>query len=53
MRYLQKARELYDRMRVKRNNALHQVNQSLKLLERVYGDGKIDEIHKECTSITQ
>ena len=48
-RYLQKARNSYDQMKVKRNNTLHRVNQRLKLLERVYGDGKIDEIHKECT----
>ena len=49
MRDLQKARELYDEMKVKKNNTLHRVNQRLKLLERVYGDGKIDEIHKKCT----
>ena len=49
-RYLQEARNLYDQMKVKRNNTLHRVNQRLKLLERLYGDGKIDEIcYKECT----
>ena len=46
MCYLEKARELYDQMKVKRNNALHQVDQRLKLLG-ANRDEKIDEIHKE------
>ena len=49
MHYLEKARKLYNQMKVKRNNKLHQVIQRFQLLKRVYGDGKIDEIHKECT----
>ena len=48
MHYLEKGRELYDQMKVKRNNALHRVDQRLKLLG-VNGDEKIDEIHKEWT----
>ena len=46
MCYLEKARELYDQMKVKRNNALHRVDQRLKLLG-ANRDEKIDEIHKE------
>ena len=46
MCYLEKAKRMYDQMNVKRNIALRRADQRLKLLERLKGDEKIDEILK-------
>ena len=50
MHYLEKARRMYDEMKIKRNVALRRVDQRLKLLERINGDEKIDEILKKYSN---
>ena len=49
MDYLNKARKVYDQMKVKGNNSLQRVDQRLELLERLKGDCRIDEMHKDAT----
>ena len=49
MDYLNKARKVYDQMKVKGNNSLQRVDQRLKLLERLKGDCRIDEMRKDAT----
>ena len=49
MHYLEEARNVYDRMKVKGNNSLQRVDQRLKLLERLKGNGRIDEMHNDPT----
>ena len=41
MDYLKEARKVYDQIKVKGNNSLQRVDQRLKLLERLKGDGRI------------
>ena len=45
--YLEKATRIYHQMKIEGNIALRRVDQRLKLLERLSGDEKIDEILKK------
>ena len=49
MYYLKEARKVYSQMKVKDNNSLQRADQRLKLLERLKGDGKINEMCKDAT----